>query len=189
MGKDATKHSVTLLSNIGQGTGAPTKLQIFDTANARSATGSTLVIKDTATTAGLVNVGNIIKYLNLCIEAGPRWITGDVATKDDNGWIEYALVTQTEREQDMASTNLGIQTLGDIATKQYRGDCLFTGCFPIGASQPASLDIKIKIPPKSTKMKVGSNMNLYYVFRSVNSADVRTDSHRVITSALYKVYS
>lgn len=189
IGKDAIKHSTTLLANIGQGTAAPTALSIYDTdAGTRSTTGSNLVVRDDADIRGTVNVGNIVKYINVCIQVGPRWITGDVATKDDNGWLEWALVLQTEQKQAMLATNLGVQTLGDIANKQYRRNCLYTGCIPIGAQQPNALDMKFKIPPKWQKLQIGANLQLFVHYRSVNSTDVRTDSHRVLLSSIYKCY-
>jgi len=88
----------------------------------------------------------------------------------------------------MQSGQLGLHTLGDVATKQYRGDTIFTGCIPVGAQQSNSLDLKIKIPANKVKLQLGSNLQLFCHFRSVDSADLRTNSHKLIMSALYKLY-
>lgn len=187
--KDAIKKSTTLVANIGQGTANPTAFSIASTdVGARLLAGSTQVIMDDQTTGSIVNVGNVIKYLNICIQVANREITGEVATPSDNGWLEYALIIQQENYQAMTGTNLGVQTLGDTANKQYRRNCVFTGCIPVGAIQPITQDIKIKIPPKFQKFQVGGTITLFVHFRSNRTTDVRTDSTRVILSSIYKTY-
>jgi len=189
MGKDAIKKSMTKVHVIGQGTGAiPQHVLVVTDVGSRIASGATTDILAKQDTGNVCNVGNIIKYINICIEAGSTNVTGDVPTPDDNGWLEYAIVKSKEATIAPAITNIGTRTLGDICTTDFRGDVIFTGCLPIGASQTSAVDIKIKLPKIFTKMQWGSKLLLYIWNRSVNTTDVRTNSLKVITSALYKVY-
>lgn len=188
-GKEPIKKSSTFVSNIGQGTSAPGIFSILTTSvGDRSAPGATQVIKSSATTSNTANVGDIVKYVNLCIECGNR-NPSTTDTFDHSGWLEYAFVIQQEAFQAMVSTNLGIQTLGDTASKQFRGNCIFTGCVPVGAQQPVSIDMKMKIPPKYVKIQTGTNYTLFTHFRSTNSTNVETDTLRLVQSCIYKVYS
>ncbi len=183
--KDPIKHSSTTLANHGSGS-VPTAHTVFFTdVGARLATGATQVIKDVAGTDATCNVGDIIKYVNICIQSAPR-ADNLVA---DIGWIEWALVMQTEQTQLMGLTSIGVSSLQDVATKQYRNNCILTGCFPIGETQSNSADLKIKIPPKWCKLKVGSILILFVYFRSNSSTDVRTVSHRSVVSSIFKAYS
>jgi hypothetical protein len=144
IGKEPVKKSRTLLSNIGSGS-APVELPIYVTqVGARSSTGGTQTIDDSQNTNNLVNVGNIVKFVNICIQIAPRLGTSLI----DQGWLEWAVVVQREQNQDMLITNLGTQTLQDTASKQYRNNCLFTGCLPLANATANSQDLKIKIPPK-----------------------------------------
>ncbi len=108
---------------------------------------------------------------------------------DNNGWVEWAIVYQEEQTQLMGATSLGVQTLMDTANKQYRANCILTGCFPIGINQANSQDLKIKIPPKYQKIKIGGILIMFAYFRSNNSADVRTTSHRFVASSIFKCYT
>lgn len=191
LGKDPTKHSGTLVANIGQGTAVPKGIVIAQTdVGARSSTGAVQTIRDSSTTQETLNVGDIVKYLNICIETASRNVTGDVPTPPDNGWLEYGITFQNQGVFVTPSSSLlGTNTLGDVLTKTYRGDCLWTGCIPVGSTQPVTLDLKIKLPPKAVKMKVGSTLTLWVWKRSVLTTDVRTDSDRVVLSYNYKAYS
>ncbi len=183
--KEGVKHSSTTLANIGSGS-TPTVHTIYVTdVGVRTTTGGTQTIKDVATTSRECNVGDIIKYINSCIQCAPRLIN----VEDNNGWLEYALVLQKEQTQLMGNTNLGTQTLQDTATKQYRGNCLWTGCIPLGMNQGNSVDLKMKIPRIYEKVKIGTILILFLFFRSVDSTDVRTDSHRLVVSSIFKCYS
>ncbi len=183
--KDPLKHSSTLLANVGSGSVPSVHTVFFTDVGARLATGATQVIKDTAATDATCNAGDIIKFVNICIQCAPRGLD-NVA---NNGWLEWAIVSQSENTQLMGLTSLGTQTLGDTANKQYRNNCLLTGCIPLGLNQGNSLDLKIKIPPKWTKLRVGSILMLFVYFRSQSSTDVRTDSHRIVLSSIFKAYS
>ncbi len=190
LGKTAIKHSRSKVANIGQGTVVITPMTIATTnVGTRIASGATTVLQDASDTAQTVMVGTVIKYVNICIQCGPRWVTGDVPTADDNGWLEYVIVKNKTTQLAPATTNLGTKTLADICTTNFRGDVLFTGCMPIGAQQPSSLDLKIKLPKQFCKFQWGSVLTLFCQFRSVSSTDVRTDSHRLVTSTLFKGYN
>lgn len=183
--KSGIKHSSTLVANIGSGS-IPSVHSIYFTATGtRPAGGSTKGIMDIADDAGTCFVGDIIKYVNVCIQCGPRL----AGVADNNGWLEWALVRQEEATQLMALTNLGLQTLMDTAQKQFRQNVFLTGCFPMGKEQPNSLDLKIKIPRKWEKLRMGGILILFCYFRSVDSTDVRTDSHRLVVSSIFKAYS
>lgn len=189
MGKDPTKHSSTKVSTIGQGTAAVPTFTLVNTAvGARTFAGTVTNLKDKMTTATTVFVASVVKYVNVCIEVGPTQVTGDVPTPPDNGWLEFGIVKTREEHTVPAVTNLGTRFLGDILTTSYRGDVIHTGCVPIGSQQPTAIELKIKLPKIFCKMQQGSKLILYFWYRSVDATDVRTNSHRVITSVLFKSY-
>ncbi len=186
--KDAIKKADTLVANIGQGS-TPTVFIIANTdVGARLSTGAAQTIRQDQTTSNILNVGDVVKYINVCIEVASRNITGGEPTAQDNGWLEWALVCQQENHQNMASTSVGTLTLGNVASNQYRRNCLYTGCIPVGSRQPNSVDMKFKIPPKFQKFLIGQTLSLFVFFRSTLTTDVRTDSTRVILSTIYKAY-
>ncbi len=187
MGLQAVKKSGTLIGNIGNGSAITNFVLASTDVGARLNTGSTSQIKDSQTTSTLCNVGDVIKYVNICLEICARGIT-TYPDAQDNGWLEYAIIKQKETDITPTTTNLSIKTLGDIATQIWRGDCLWTGCVPVGAQQPNSLDIKIKVPKIVQKFQQGTQLRLLFFFRSSNVADVRTDSHRFVVSTMYKCY-
>lgn len=188
MGKDPIKKSFTVVSNFGQGSAVGILQAIV--APVRSATGGVTVIRDVQNTSTTCNVGDIVKYVHFIIQSGVRDPTDtDLALQNaNNGWIEWCVVYQKEAPAAMATTNLGVKTLGAIAMAQFRGDCLLTGQFPIGNTQPLTQEIMIKIPKDKCKIQLGSGLFLFTAFRSVSSTDVRTDSHRMIQSCFYKNY-
>lgn len=188
MGKEAVKHSGTFVANVGNGSAAGVLTAIVTNVGLRLNTGATSTIQAQANTSNTCMVGDIIKYIDFCIEVCARGITV-YPDAQDNGWLEYAIVKQKEGDVTIATTNLGTKTLGDICTQVFRGDCLWTGCIPVGAQQPNSLDIKIKLPKVFTKMQQGSKLQLLTFMRSSNSADVRTTSHRLVLSYRYKCYN
>ncbi len=183
--KNPVKHSSTILANVGSGSIPTVHSVLFTDVGIRSATGGAQVIKDTASTDGTCNVGDIVKYTNMCIECAPRLLD----TANNSGWLEWAVVFLQEATQLVGLTNLGISTLGDVCNKQFRNNCLLSGCMPMGTNQANSMDLKIKIPPQFQKLKVGSILILFGYFRSAASADVRTDSHRLLMSSIFKAYS
>ncbi len=193
MGKDPIKKSGTLVNNIGQGSASAQAHVIIDTnVGQRNDTGSTRNILQEQNTDAICNLGNIIKYVNLCIQIAPRMEGEDPPNVDiipeDNGWLEYGIVKYKETFITPSSTNLGTNTLGDILTKSFRGDVLWTGCVPVGAIQGIAVDLKLKMPKIFQKLQLGSSLVLYCHFRSVRTTDLRSDSHRLVTSFHYKCY-
>jgi len=186
MGKDAIKKSSTAIIVFGQGSTVSSHQVIVTNTGGRDLSGATQTVKQEQSTDSTCEIGDIIKYLNICMAVGPR---ADAGMEDDNnGWLEYAIIKHKEVKQNITSTQLGLHSLMDVCTKAFRGDCIWTGCLPIGQQQPNSLDIKIKIPKIFTKMQIGSELEILYHFRSVNSADVRTNSHKLVSTAQYKCY-
>ncbi len=189
MGLVAIKHSSTLVDNTGPAVGTFFSHEIFVTnVGARLTSGGIQVIQDQATTENICQVGDVIKYVNICLECSPR---GALPTNelDNAGWLEWAVVWQQERNVLPTTANIGVATLGVIASHVYRENCLLTGCFPIGTKQAMSQDIKIKLPKKCTRLKMGDVLQVICFIRTSNSADLRTDSHRLIASSMYKAYS
>ncbi len=189
MGKNSIKHSSTLLDNTGSGVGSFFGHLIYQAnAGVRDVTGAIKVIKAQATTENIVNVGDIIKYVNVCLECSPR---GVIPTNelDNAGWLEWALVWFNENSVTLNVTNIGVGTLGHLATNYYRGDCLMTGCFPVGTKQSMSVDLKFKLPRKAVRVNLGSQLLMLCYFRSSSSTDTRTDSHRLLASSHFKAYS
>ncbi len=184
MGKDAVKHSNTLIFNAGPGATPAQDIIFTNASGARTTTGANQSIQDVADTSTQVLLSDIIKYVNICIEAAPR-----AAVAANVGWLEWAVVWQQERNLSIPSTQTGLRTLGDIATKMYRGDCLFSGCIPVGNVQSIVQEVKLKLPAKSVKIKMASSLSIFYYFRSAISTDTGTDNIRVVSSNIYKVYS
>ncbi len=184
LGKDPIKKSNTLVDNIGQGSNV-SDFTILKSATDRSTSGTNQTIRDSQDTSQTVNIGDIVKYVNLFIQAANRDANVESA---DSGWLEWAVVYQQEGNVATSSASLGTRTLGDVCTKTYRGNCLMSGVIPVGAIQPVTQNIIIKIPKKFVKVQQSSLLQLKVFFRSVNSTDVRTDNIRICNSALYKLY-
>ena len=190
LNKVAIKRSDTLINVRGQGSATVGSFPIYVTGvGQRDVFGATQVTKDSADTAGILNIGDVIKYVNLCIQVGNRHEEMGATNPDDNGWLEFSVVWQNQTFVAPAVTNLGLHTLGDISVKQFRGDCIWTGCLPVGQDLPSAVDIKLKLPKKASRIVIGSTLTLFYHFRSVNSTDLRSDSTKVVTSYAYKSYS
>ncbi len=183
MGKDPIKKSLTLLENIGSGSAVST-FEVISVPD-RSAGGATQTIRDSQDTAGKANVGDIVKYVNLTIQAANRDTNVEPG---DSGWLEWAVGFQKESTPALAVSQLGVKTLGDVSTQTLRGNSLLTGCIPVGSIQPVVQNIQIKIPKNLVKLQLGSSMILFSYFRSTDSTDVRTDNVRLVTSAIYKLY-
>lgn len=188
LGKEPIKKSDTIIANIGQGSSI-TELAILQSATIRDVTGGNQSIRVSQDTSNIANVGDVCKYVNLCIEMAARATTDSLgAVTAQQGWLEWGVVYQQEAKITPSSTNLGVQTLADVLTKTFRGNVLLTGCIPIGSVQPLAQDIKIKIPPKFVKVQQSSILSLYMHYRSESSTDIRSDSHRLVASCLYKLY-
>ncbi len=189
MGKVPIKHSSTLVDNTGQGVGSIFGHLIYDTnVGARGSTGGVQTLQDKSTTEETCQVGDIIKYVNICLEACPRGAT-PTNILDNCAWLEWAVVWQRERDINPGVANIGILTLGVVCSHMYRENCLLTGCFPIGSQQAMSCDIKIKLPARCNRLRMGDELKVFCFVRTSNSADVRTDSHRLIASSHFKSYN
>ena len=189
MGKIPVKHSSCLVDNTGPGVGTIFSHEIFVTdVGVRGLAGQVQTIKDSATNEKTCNVGDLIKYVNICLEASPR----GASPTDDNdnaGWLEWAVIFQEERNAIPTTANLGVCTLGVIASHAFRENCLMTGCFPLGTKQAMAQDIKIKLPRKCCRLRQGFILQCLCYVRTSKSTDTRTDSHRLIASSHFKCYS
>ncbi len=183
MGKEAIKKSTTLLDNIGSGSAIYTHELVSVTD--RTAGGTIITIRDSQDTATKANVGDVLKYVNITIQAANRDTNVEPG---DSGWLEWGISMFKESTPTFNTSQFGTQTLGDSLTKAQRGNVLLTGVIPVGSIQPITQNIKIKIPANRVKLQLGSNLILYCYFRSTDSTDIRTDSVRIVTSALYKLY-
>ena len=185
-GKTAVKHSHTLVQIIGNGSQVGTDTIYQTSAGDRSLDGSEKVIQDSGTTGAKCQVGDLIKYVTVHLQSA---ITQEGETAFTQGWIEWAIVFRNEVFIPIPTTNLGIQTLGDIATQMFRGDCILTGCFPVSLNLPNCVDIPVKIPDKAQTLKLGSNLDLYTIFRDANTTDIATNTIKLLNSYNFKVYN
>ncbi len=183
----SVKHSGSFLANIGAAT-APVSLIVLKTGGGpRSTDGSPQTIQSFASTDEDCRTGDICKLVNLHIEAGPR---PDIAAdKDRIGWLEWAFVCVRENETVVPITRLGVQTLGDVCTAMYRGECIYTGAIPIGNAQPVVAEISLKIPKTKTRIKLGDEWRFLTSFRAVDSASTGTATIRIVKSFNYKIRS
>lgn len=183
MGKDPIKKSNTILENIGQGS-SPSGMNLIVVPN-RSTDGAVQTIRDDQDTGVQANVGDLIKYVHITLQCGNRDTNVEAG---DTGWLEWAVLFEKEKATTIPSTQTGVLTLPVIAQRMVRGDCLMTGQIPVGSIQPIVQEILIKIPKNKVKLQLGSSMNLWTIFRLVDSADVRTDNIRLVKSTFYKLY-
>jgi len=187
-GKTGVKHASSLIGNQGQGSSVFAHVIYNTDVGARSNQGGVQSIRDVANTEETCLVGDIVKYVNICIECAPRG-ANPTNDNDNAGWLEWAVGWQEERDVDPATTNLGVASLGVVVSHYLRENCFMTGCFPLGTKQAMSQDIKIKLPQKCVKLKVGAILKCWAHVRTSSSTDVRTDSHRLLISSQFKAYS
>ncbi len=182
-GKSYEKHSDTLIATIGPGTVAATALLVRDTEQgARDATGATDTIQLGRGNNEECNQGDVCKYVNLSIQAGPREHNVEM------GWIEWAFCLMKNVELPPANTLSGTNTLGDICTKYLRNNCIYTGSIPVGKAQPVTQVIQLKIPRTRQRLVTGDEWFLFVRARTVDVTETATDSYRVILSFNYKNY-
>ncbi len=188
MGKDPVKHSHSIVSVVGNGSAVVTLGLIQTGAGDRSTDGAAKAIQSGSNTGKIVAVSDIIKYTNVIIQAA---ITAEGAQQNSNtqGWVEWALVFRNEQLVSIPSTNIGTQTLGDICSQMFRGDCLMTGQFPVSVNLPNIEVISLKHPKKAIKWSIGSQLVLYTMFRDADTTDLQTDTVKIVKSAHFKVYS
>ncbi len=186
-GKVPIQHSDTNILNTG-GAAVPTKFVVLETsAGARTVTGATQTTKSQSGTDELCNIGDIVKYINLFAEAAQRF---DASEDDDNrGWLEWAFMMVKENETEVPITQMGVQTLGDVCTKMYRNECIYTGMIPLGLNQPATLDIKIKVPRFKQKIRIGDEWRFVCYARDLKATSTNAVNVRLVRSFMYKSYS
>ncbi len=184
-GKTAIKKSATLINNIGPSSTITAFILVQNTIS-RSLDGATVTVRDSQNTGVTANIGDLVKYINIRIQAGAR---DAIEPEDDtSGWLEWGVVKQKETFISPQLTNLGIQTLGDTLTKQFRGDQIMNGAIPVGGDIPNVIDIQIKVPDNFIKMQLGSSITLFCHYRSVNSASTAVDLINLTLSTQYKLY-
>jgi len=188
MGKDPVKHSHTLVQVIGNGSNVNASTIIITGAGDRSLDGTFKSIQQNATTSDQVSVSDIVKYVNIILQ-GAITAEGNNGNTSTQGWVEWALVWRDEVFIPIPSTNLGTQTLGDIANQMFRGDCLMTGQFPVSVNLPNVETITVKLPKKAIKWHIGDSLALYTSFRDADTTDLQTDTVKLLNSYHFKVYS
>ncbi len=188
-GKTPVKHGSSLIANVGPGDGSFFSHLIYrTTVGGRVTSGAAQTLQDNTSTEEFVQVSDIVKYVNICIECGPR-TPNPVNELDNVSWLEWAVVWSEETNVVPTVANIGVLTLPIIAQHVYRENCLMTGCFPIGTKQAMSQDIKIKLPRKCCRIKMGAQLRIFCYVRTSLSTDTRTDSHRLVCSSFFKGYS
>ncbi len=188
-GKYGVKHGSTLVDNTGPAVGSFFTHVVFQTGvGSRVQSGAPRTLQEDISTDNNCQVGDLIKYVNLCMQCSPR---GVIPTNelDNAGWLEWGLIWQRERDTSLTVANIGVETLGVLLNRTFRENCLYTGCFAIGTKQANAQDVKFKLPKKSTFLHMGDILQLVCYVRTSNSADARTDSHRLIVSSQYKSYN
>jgi len=188
MGKDPIKHAHTLVSIHGNGSLVQEFEIILTNTGDRSLDGSTQVIQAEANTGKNVQISDIVKYVNIIIQSAAT-AEEEVTEGIRNGWIEWALVWRNEVDIPIPATNIGTLTLGVIANRMFRGDCLMSGQFPVAQGLPNIAELKVKLPSKAIKWKIGAELKLYFIFRDAVTTDVQTNTIKTVTSALFKAYS
>ncbi len=185
--KTAVQHTDSLIANIGHAT-VPTVLDVLRTdVGARTLTGASQTIQDAASSGRIVRTGDIVKYVNLFIQITPRFEIG--LPEEAQGWLEWAFLMVKESETQIPITNLGVQTLGEVATNMYRNECIYTGFVPATRQLSSGLTIAIKVPKFKQKIRIGDEWRLVVFWRSSKSTDVNTANVRIVLSTLFKAYS
>ncbi len=183
------KHGSTLLDNTGPGVGSFFVHKIYQTdAGERLNAGGPQNIQQKAVTDETVQIGDIIKYVNVCLQCSPRG-ADSTNIKDDAGWLEWAVAWQREEDINITVANIGTDVLGVLNGRVFRENALMSGCFPLGSRQAMSADLKIKIPQRMQKIKMGDKLKIYCYARGSSSTDTRTDSYRLFVSSQFKSYS
>lgn len=181
--RSSVQHVDTIVSSVGAAS-APATMVVMDLeAGARPTTGGTTTIQVGQGTNEECNMGAVIKYINLFLQAAPR----TAGTVDErNGWIEWALVMCQESDTVVPITLLGTQTLMQVCTNMFGGECIYTGNMPIGSTQPNSKDITLKVPKHKQILKRGDQWRFITSFRDTVVTATETDAIRLVKSFLYK---
>lgn len=185
--KGATPHSGTLISgSIGPGS-APVHQRICETeGGARTSTGTAQSIQSFRSTDETCNVGDLIKFINVFFECGPRLSDG---AHRQQGWLEWVVLCGKESDTTIPIGQLGTTTLGVVANRMFPGQVLLSGFLPVGVNQPNFQEIKLKVPRKFQYLTLGDKIDVVYYFRTSNSVETGTDNTKVIMSYMYKSYN
>ncbi len=187
LSKVGVKHSGTFLANIGAGSPVAKLIILKTSGGPRSDDGAPQTIQSAASTDDDCRTGDICKFTNLYIQASPRANIDN--NEDRTGWVEWAFILVRENENEVPNTRIGVQTLGDICTNMYRGECIYTGSVPVGNVQPVTAEIKLKIPKNKFKIKLGDEWRFLTYFRAASSTSTSTTAVRLIKSYNHRVYS
>ncbi len=184
--KTSIAHADTNISNAGSGQ-TPASTNVLETSGgARTLTGSPQVITDERSTGELCNVGDIVKYVNLFIGAGPREAS---PVADRQGWLEWAFICVKESETAVPITDVGTMTLGTICRNMFRNECIYTGMMPIGRDQSNTMEMHIKIPKFKQKITLGDEWRFVTWFRSTLATSTENAAIRLVKSWMYKSYN
>lgn len=187
MGKSHEKHSDTLVATSGPGTVTIGRFLVRDTEQgARSPDGATDTIQLGRGNNEECNQGDVCKYVNIHMQVGPRVV--GAANTANTGWMEWAFIIQKNSDPVPTNSNIGTNTLGDICTKYFRNQCIYTGNIPIGGNIPNSHEITLKIPKSMITLKTGDEWVLYFHPRTVSSTETGTATFRSIMSFNYINY-
>ncbi len=182
------KHSDTKIHVIGPGTVATPFHIMRDTeVGARDPAGGNDTIQLGRGFGEECNIGDTCKYINIIVQAGPRNVN-DPINAQDFGWIEWGFCIIKNSDPAPLNTNIGTFTLGDILTKYFRNDCIYTGAIPIGALQCAVQTITLKIPKSKVTLRVGDEWTFFLRARTISSVETATNSFKVLTSCNYINY-
>ncbi len=130
------------------------------------------------------NIGDIVKYINIHIQVGPRTVNN----LESSGWIEWAFTLAKGLDPVPTNAEITTSTLGDIMTKYMRNECIMTGNVPVSANACSSQEIQLKIPKNKIMLRIGDEWTLWLRARTVSSTETSTASFKVLTSFNYKNY-
>ncbi len=186
LNKHGVKKAHTVVATIGGATVPASFIVLNPDSGARTVDGAAQNIKDNANTSETCFVGDIVKYINLHIQVGPR--TGP-SGNDTIGWLEWAFVCVKQTETAVPITQLGVLTLGTVCTNMFRNECIMSGFIPIGFQQANGQSISLKIPTTKSTVKIGDEWRFITYFRDMQAASTSTTAVRLIKSYNYKTYT
>jgi len=140
---------------------------------------------ESADTEKICAPNSIVKYLNFTFELAIKQT--QVAF---SGWMEWALVTienAIATPTTPSNAQLGIRTLGDVMSHEFRNRCIMTGVIPVSVQSPVAVPLTFKLPDICKKNQTGKYLIMYFAFRSADSADTTTIC-RSMTQSMYKSY-
>ncbi len=185
LGKAYEKHSDTLVSVIGPGTVVIPVHRMRDTeVGNRDPAGSDDNIQASRRYGETCNQGDVCKFINIHIQSAPR-LVDDLQSM---GWIEWAFCIHKASDALVTKTNVGTNTLGDICTKYFRNECVFTGNMPCSSSGASAQDIVLKIPKMKQRLSAGDVWELIFLPRTASATTTGTNTFFVLTSFNYKNY-